>query len=99
MRYWKVSTPLATRPAAHKPRLGGLWGRGFDKQIFGAGKQVFRHGQSDKEAFGLTQCSAEQAEQTLSLRAANLPWPSNGWGLSVGWMPQAQCELVHIAVA
>ena len=31
--------------------------------------------------FGLTQCSAEQAEQTLSFRAANLPWPSNGWGL------------------
>jgi hypothetical protein len=91
MRYWKVSTPLATRPAAHKPRLGGLWGRGFDKQIFGAGKQVFRHGQSDKEAFGLTQCSAEQAEQTLSLRAALAvkrlgPFPSAGCRKpSVNW--------------
>jgi hypothetical protein len=53
---------------------------GFDKQIFGADKQVPRRWQSDKEAFGLTQCSAELGRTTS--HSALLTCPGvNGWGL------------------
>jgi len=49
---------------------------GFNKQIFGADKQVFGRGQSDREGFGPVSCRAGRAELYPQSALLNLPRPA-----------------------
>src|SRR5215831_14585987 len=67
---FRAAPPPSVACCAHQvQRCRGLWGLGFNKQIFGADKQVSGRGHSDKEGSAL--CLAEREGRTLpSIRSA-----------------------------